>query len=489
MKNLLKWQFISMVSRGIAMLLGIVQSFFIVRILTVGEYGLVQLAVAIGGAFGIYQHLGLASGSTREISSAERDSDIFKIFLTSIFIRYLVTIPLAIGLFFGANYIATQKYGHPEIVIPLQIYSIVMVIQAVQSMLNSVIAGTKKFKTLFIYQAAIAVVSVIMYIPFVYYFRINGFFYALLAFNFISSIVLGVLAFYPLRDKLKFPTKKEFRFFFKELLSISLGIYLVKIIFTFWEKSGPLILGFSISPEAIGVFSFALLYARKILHASDAITDINLPVFSEKFVNNVKEFKPLFIRNFNAVFSLLLFSSFTAVFWSSEVIRFVVGGHKYDASLGLIIPMMMTFIFYSFVNVIKSSVFVPGKFIKEMIIGYVLMLALTVLGYFGLNNFGISAVLAMTLSLCLGSFSSFAYLSLYTEKKLNMKFLTHDHFLILFQVLIIMFTKDLINSVFLKILVYIAFVAFYFMAVYIAKFVTKKDLDFFLKKLSIGSKK
>ena len=73
MKELGKWQIISFVSRGMAMFLGLVQTFVIIRVLTVGEWGIIQLAVSIGGALGIYQHLGLASASTREISSAEKE--------------------------------------------------------------------------------------------------------------------------------------------------------------------------------------------------------------------------------------------------------------------------------------------------------------------------------------------------------------------------------------------------------------------------------
>ena len=66
-------------------------TFVNIRILTVGEWGVVQLAMSIGGTLGIYQHLGLVSASTREISSAKNDEDIFKIFVTSAVVRYCVT--------------------------------------------------------------------------------------------------------------------------------------------------------------------------------------------------------------------------------------------------------------------------------------------------------------------------------------------------------------------------------------------------------------
>ena len=99
MKDLGKWQLVSLLSQGLAMLLGMVETFLVIRILDVGEWGLVQLAVSIGGALGIYQHLGLVSASTREISSAKKDEDIFKIFITSSVVRYFVTIPISVGLF------------------------------------------------------------------------------------------------------------------------------------------------------------------------------------------------------------------------------------------------------------------------------------------------------------------------------------------------------------------------------------------------------
>ena len=54
MKELGKWQLISFISRGLAMALGLVQSFVIIRILTVSEWGLIQLGVSIGGALGIF---------------------------------------------------------------------------------------------------------------------------------------------------------------------------------------------------------------------------------------------------------------------------------------------------------------------------------------------------------------------------------------------------------------------------------------------------
>ena len=72
MKDLGKWQIVSFISRGIAMAIGVAQCFVIAAVLTKAEWGIVQLAISIGGALGIYQNLGLASASTREISATKK---------------------------------------------------------------------------------------------------------------------------------------------------------------------------------------------------------------------------------------------------------------------------------------------------------------------------------------------------------------------------------------------------------------------------------
>ena len=79
MKDLGKWQIISFISRGLAQVIGIAQGYIIARVLTTGEYGIVRIALSLGASLGIYQSLGLASASTREISLAKSDKEIFKI--------------------------------------------------------------------------------------------------------------------------------------------------------------------------------------------------------------------------------------------------------------------------------------------------------------------------------------------------------------------------------------------------------------------------
>jgi len=422
---------VSFLSRGMATLIGIAQSFVIIRLLTQSEWGLVQLAVSIGGALGIYQHLGLASASTREVSASENKDEIFKIFVTSAVIRYCITLPLAIGLFLFAEKIAVSFYKNSGLIVPLKIYAATLLFQGFQSILNSVISGTKRFKTLFGYQVVIAFISLFLYIPLVYLYKVNGFFLALLGFNAVASVILAVLAFYPLKGHLKMPSRDDFKRLFRDLFSISFAIYFVKIIYTNWEKLGTNVLGIFSSTQVIAIFAFAMLYAKKLMNISDSATDVSLPVFSEHYVKDIDTFKTAFQVNFNKLFFIVLFFAIGACYWVTEAVYLLLGAEKlaeYSASIPLILPLLLAFIFYSFINLIKSSVLIPAKLTWHMIISY-LVLLMGSLGFFWLTKNSQDPLLSMSWSIAVGSLLSFLVMSF----SIKFKFFNIDHWVLLLQ--------------------------------------------------------
>ena len=483
MKDLGKWQIISMLSQGMAMVLGIVQTFIIIRILSVGEWGVVQLAVSIGGALGIYQHLGLVSASTREISSAEKEEDIFKIFVTSSIIRYCVTLPIAVGLFFFAHYLATALYKNVSLVIPLQVYSITLVFQGVQGILNSVISGTKRFKALFIYQIAIAFVSILINVPLVYLYRVNGFFYSFLIFNIISSIVLSIMAFKPLRGKLLMPSKKDFKRLFKDIFSISIAIYIIKIIYTNWEKLGSNALGLFNSTEVVAIYAFALLYAKKLMSISDSVTTVNIPVFSEKYVKNFNGFKELFEKNFNKLFSLIVFSGAFASYFAPPLIRILVGSDKYNASLPLIAPMVFTFVIYSFINLISSSVMIPAKMAKSMIASYVSLIVGSVVAFFGIYKF-IPLLSAVSWAMMFGTLICLTFMIYWVRKRMRFMFFNIDHVVILVQAFFISWLCN-VGSTGTKLILFLPFAFLLMSSFFISKFVSKEDFSSWFGKFKV----
>jgi len=461
------------------MAIGLVQGFVIAAVLTKAEWGIVQLAVSIGGALGIYQHLGLASASTREISAAKKDGDVFKIFLTSALIRYMVTLPIAFGLFFLAKDIAVNLYKNADLILPLKIYGITLLFQGMQSLLNSVISGTKRFKQLFVYQAVIACVSLVTYLPLIYFYRINGYFYAFILFNIICSISLTFIAFGPLKGKMALPSKKEFKLFLKDIFSISIAIYLMKIIYTNWEKLGTNSLGLFNSSETIATYAFALLYAKKLLSISDSVTDVSLPVLSQKYVDNLDEFKELFSKNFNKLFCLILFVGTFAAYWAPFVIRLFVG-NKYDDSFILIPPMMLAFVIYSYANIINASVLIPAKMTKAMIASFALLVIGTG-GFFLAFRAQIGLLESMSWGMALGSLLALIYMLFAIAKKLSFSFFNIDHVAILLAGAFVSLLCP-IDILWIKLAGFILFAPLILWSFYICSFVSKQDLSYIFSK-------
>ncbi len=486
MTDMGKWQIVSFISRISAMAIGLIQSFVIIRILTVTEWGTIQLAASIGGALGVYQHLGLASASTRQIAAAKNDDDIFKIFFTSVVIRYVVTLPLAIGLFLYSEKIAVGIYNNSALILPLKIYGLTLLVLGFQSILNSVISGTKKFKKLFIYQIVISIINVIIFIPLVIYYRVDGYFWAYLIFNIINTLLLGFLAFSPLKGKIKIPSKKDFRILFKEIFTISIALYIIKILAINWEKLGTNVLGIDTSPEQLAIFAFALLYAKKILSISDAVTDVSLPILSEKYSQNINDFKLSFIKNFDKVFGFILISAAFACYWAPELITILVGGDKYDSSYKYILPILLAFVLYSFIDIIKSSVFVPARLVKEMALSFVILLFATVIGYFSLKPL-LEPLTAMAYALSIGTLTSILYVLWTLTNTLKLHFLTHDHWLILLQ-FVCMGWLGIYMSIEAKAFLFPVFTALLIWGLFISKILHPKDFDRFFKYLNFSKK-
>ncbi len=473
MSGLLKLQVVSFISRIIAMLIGIFQSLIIVNLLSTQEYGLIGLVTSIAGIVGITQHLGLASSSTKEISQAKNSQDIFNVILSSLSIRLLISVPISLILIFFATWISNY-YSNPELILPLQIFGVITLVQAFQSIFNSVISGTQRFKLLFSYQIFIAFVSLFIFLPFIYFYSLLGYFYALLIFNLIQTLALGFLSLNKLDFQFKLPNRKEFFSLSSKLLKISLAIYFVKILFTAWQEVPVAYLGKIISLESLALFTFAFNLSSKLMAISDSITDVNLPVFSKQSTDSLKEYILSFNKNFDLIFYFIFVVGITVSYWSREIlvladyfiyfVGILVGLNfdkniydRYGSSLILFLPLLLSIIFYSYLNIIKSSFFVPLEKLKNMIITYSLMVIFTGLSFFVLNNYVIE-ILAMSLALFVGALSGFLISSMFIKNELAINiFSLKKIFFSLFTIFFALISYFVQLDIYSKIIIYISY--------------------------------
>lgn len=406
-KDLLKWQTISVASRFFSVGVGIAQSIILTRwILSVEEFGLIGVIGAVGAMLGVFQHLGLASGTTRELAyRGEKDAS--KVFISSLIARYAISLPLAIGLFVFATRIATG-YHHIEMTGPLRIYAVILFLQASQDVCGSVLQGLQRFKHLFLFQAFLAILSFCLYVPLSHFFKFNGYFLALSLVTLVSVVVMWILVIKSLRATWRFPTKAEIVPILKDVFAVGLSIYIVKIIFTNWENLGTVFLGTQVSLVAIGFFTYAMGYAFKLMTVSDALTDVNLSVMTKLYKEERDTFKQVFMENFNKIYSFVWLAALTAIFWAPQIF-FIFVKHKYDSSLPYILPLTLAVWFYSYINYLGASIIVPAKKVIQMIIYYVVMIACTAGFYFVGGHLVNDKILLMSIAMGVGSGLALVY--------------------------------------------------------------------------------
>jgi O-antigen/teichoic acid export membrane protein len=293
-------------------------------------------------------------------------------------------------------------------------------------------------------------------------------------FNIISSIVLTILAFKPLKGKIKMPDKKDFVRLYKEIFSISIAIYIVKILYTNWEKLGSNALGLFNSAEVVAIYAFAMLYAKKLMSISDSVTTVNIPVFSEKYVNDEKGFKKAFTGNFNKIFSFIVFIGTFAAYFAPLVIRILVGSDKYDESIPLIAPMVFAFIIYSFINIISSSVMIPAKLAKSMVASYVFLIFGTVLSFLAMFKF-MDVISAASWAMVGGSVICLFFMHYWIKKRMKFSFLNIDHVAILLSSLSIAWLSNVENN-WIKIIGFGPFAVLLSWSFIISGFISKKDV-------------
>lgn len=416
-KDLLKWQLISLISRFFAVGVGIVQSVILTRwILSVEEFGLIGIISAVGASLGVYQHLGLASGTTRELAVRDQ-KDASKVFISSLIARYAVSIPLAIGLFLFSSSIAIG-YKHPEMTLPLQIYAVILLLQASQDVGGAVLQGLQRFKHLFLFQSFLAVLSICLYVPLSFFFKFNGYFLALTLVTLVSVVVMWFLALRSITGGIKWPSRADFVPILKDIFSVGISIYIVKIIFTNWKNLGTIFLGTQVSLVEVGFFSYALGYALKLMTVSDALTDVNLSVMSKLYKEERHRFEEVFMHNFSKVYAFVWVAALSAIFWAPQIFYLFVK-HKYDFALPYVSLLVMAIWAYSYINYLGASIIVPAKEMRQMVIYYLVMLGGTALLYFGLKGVFSDQVYLMSLAMCGGALASLVYQVLVVRFKVN----------------------------------------------------------------------
>lgn len=405
--NLARTQLFSIATKGITTALGIVQSVIIVRLLSPAEFGITGLVLSVGGVIGVSQHLGIVDGAIREIAVRKNLRHVALVSWVAHLVRQSVTVPLSLGLFVLAPWIA-GLYGRPEIYPYIQIFAGALIFQGLQDVLGATLTGMKRFKELYVTQIITAAINIAVFGLLIWKLGVAGFFWAIIVTTIIMVAIMGVYAAKSLRGNLALPSREDIRRYGRRVLRVGAYMYIARIFFVFWQRAPLLVLGGMLAADELGYLNISMTFGARLTILAMALSEVNLSWMSSLFIEDPEAFKERVTSNMQRVFLFMLAATSALLFFTPEILRYVIGT-EYLPAEPIIYIMTAAFFLYSLLDIGTSSLFVPADNPRQRMLTFGTLISATgvVLAWLYLSH--PSAILA-AIAMTVGAVVSYVYM-------------------------------------------------------------------------------
>lgn len=359
--NLARIQLLSVATKAVTTVLGVVQSIIIIQVLSKTEYGIVGLVMSIGGLIGVSQHLGIVDGAIREIAVRSNKKEIGKVFWVSHIARQAVTLPLSLALLALAGFISIRIYNRPEIIPYIQLFAASLILQGLQDVLGATLTGMKKFISLYVVQIITATFNIIAFGLLTWKFQVAGFFWAVIITTTLMVIMLTALIAKELAGHLALPSWADIKLYGKHLLHIGIFMYISRIFYVIWQRLPILLLGGVLIGERLGDLNISLTFGSKLIILAAALSEVNLSWMSTLFANRRDEFAHVVTRNMHRVLVLLAGITIALLFFIPEILTYIIRKPEYSEAQPFIILLTVAFFLYSLIDLGTSSIFVSAN--------------------------------------------------------------------------------------------------------------------------------
>lgn len=359
--NLARIQFLSVATKAVTTVLGLIQSIIVIQILSKGEYGIVGLVMSIGGLIGVSQHLGIVDGAIREIAVRKNKDEIGKVFWVSHIARQAVTLPLSLALVFLAGLIAVKVYNRPEIIPYVQLFAASLILQGLQDVMGATLTGMKKFVSLYVVQIVTATVNILAFGFLTWKFHIEGFFWAVIITTTLMVILLAGVIIRELKGHLTLPTWNDIKLYGRNLLHIGFFMYISRIFYVIWQRLPLLILGGVLAGDQLGNLNISLTFGSKLIILAAALSEVNLSWMSTLFANKKDEFAQVVTRNMHRVLVLMMSLTLALICFVPEILQYIIRKPEYFDAQPFIIILTLSFFLYALMDLGTSSVFVSAN--------------------------------------------------------------------------------------------------------------------------------
>ena len=354
----------------------------ILKILTAQEYGEIGIVLSIASFFGIAQHMGINSGTIREIARCDSRLEVSFTFVVSLGFRLLLLIPVAISLYLLSPLISIGIYNNESMIEYLRFMAFIMIVKGLSGNYYALLLALMEYRIYYWVNIIFAIFASGLLVLMTYSNSTSGYFNATLLSQTILLLTLVIIGSYKLKIKLIIPNKSEFKKIFINIYSISMQVYVIKIANEVRSRGMVAILGAYFTPVIAGQFYFALRIAESFAKVVKSITTVSMPYFSKLYKNTIEDYSLAFKRNFNRTTLIIAILTMLLICYTSEIMRIMVGD-KYEHGYQLL-PVMIGASYFRLIGAyIGTNYFVSsgnlGVSVKINLLSVFVMLVLTLL--------------------------------------------------------------------------------------------------------------
>ena len=348
----------------IGLLLGFAGRVVLIRFATQSEYGIYSLAFTLLSIFVIISTLGLGEGSTRYIAYFKgkgEEGNVRDVIFFSIKIALVASTSLTMISFFVSDFISVNIFHTPELSTPLKIFSIAIPFSVLISVFIAIFRGFGKADSKVYFQDILRPVLFLLFLIAVVLFNLPfiGVFYA-----YTLSIVVTCVVFlmYMVKKCTLLTGKNSFgKPMAKKLLSFSVPLLAVSILWMVMSWTDTLMLGYYKTPDVIGVYNAALSLANLLSLVINSIGFLFMPIMSLLYgKNQMEEVKRSYAISTKWCFIGTLPIFFMLFLFPDIVLDLLFGSRYIDAAIILQV-LALGFLFNSYFGLNYHMLIITGK--------------------------------------------------------------------------------------------------------------------------------
>lgn len=337
------------------------------------------IALAVGGVFSIFQHLGLGVSVAKEVAQDPTPSRLGIIALLVLGVRILMLIPILAILVFVVAPTSIHLYDLPNLDYLIQLFALFILVSSPGDILSYTFTGAGKYKTYFKLKFINELVLTCSVCTMIYWMKVEGYFIGQIIAAAIYTTLSGYALWKTVEGQTTRATRSEIRLLLSSIFKTSTSTYTAKLCRSFSLQAPILLAGYYLPITSVGALKFGMQAGGYIATITSAAQLVTLPKMISHLRAHGKDYLfEKFSQNFRRLNFVLCYILIFAVLLAPILIR-IIGGSNFISS---VTPFQIIVIYYILIvsaDTIFTGIYFPLNRETSYVKSYIFYFALSII--------------------------------------------------------------------------------------------------------------